>query len=225
MDDRPRTTAGQLLWRLHVSLAEEAHKNARWPTLLLRKTASLAVLVPAPTVIDSIARLLNEAPEDAFLAGVITNITDRSCFVKRNMPSFEEACSRFPLYPAGELPPPVQRATDPHIVAARARDIALAISCADSDLSLEEVASTCAVVGDVPSCLEIVRRPGYPHARRDGPRMVACVESHRRGDFASAEQILGELAEADALHGWNLLHLAAGLLGRVPWGGYPYPDY
>jgi len=55
--------------------------------------------------------------------------------------------------------------------------------------------------------------------------MVACVEAHRRGDSVLADRIIDELSDTGALHDWNLLHLAAGLLDREPWGGYPYPDY
>jgi hypothetical protein len=51
--------------------------------------------------------------------------------------------------------------------------------------------------------------------------MVACVEAHRRGHDTLARELLVRTTDGGV---WAWLHLAAGFLGRVPWGGYPFPD-
>jgi hypothetical protein len=96
-----------------------------------------------------------------------------------------------------------------------------AVAVADEDFKMENIASTCAVLGQIGATISLVAREDFPSARRDGPLVAACVESYRRGDKATAEELLRRLLTG-AVH-WG--QLAAGFLGRIPWGGYPLADY
>lgn len=219
-----RALATNLLERVQLSLASEAREHDRWHIPLLRSVGALAVVVPVPIVSADVTRLLADAPDRAFHEGIITNIEDRSRFIQRDLPSADEAASVFPEYPRSELPRSVQDARDPHIAAVLAGDIAGAVTHATTPLFLEEVASTCAVAGDLEACVHVVQSADFPVGRKMGPLMVLCIESFRRDDSARAEQLLEEVA-AHGDSSWTLVQLSAGLFGREPWGGYPYPDY
>jgi hypothetical protein len=58
--------------------------------------------------------------------------------------------------------------------------------------------------------------------RTSGPLTVICIESFRRDDIDLSRRVLDRLRASDHTH-WTFL--AAGFLGRVPWAGYPYPDW
>jgi len=60
-----------------------------------------------------------------------------------------------------------------------------------------------------------------PH-RRTNLLLVMVVELYRRDRHAEAE---GLREKSELNDEWDLVHLAWGAAGRVPWLGYPYPDY
>jgi hypothetical protein len=53
---------------------------------------------------------------------------------------------------------------------------------------------------------------------------VACIETSRQGNAEQSDALLAELRNI-GLGAWDLLALALGLGDRMPWGGYPFPDW
>jgi hypothetical protein len=51
------------------------------------------------------------------------------------------------------------------------------------------------------------------------------VEAFQRGEHERAARIYDELFRSSFADPWTRVQVAAGLLGRMPWGGYPFPDY
>jgi len=220
-----RKVAITLLSRSAKYLESEARDHERWHTLQFRPVAALALLANSSAVTDQIASLIRDAPAHAFTDGIISNFDVSALSAKRDAIVYEEADERFPEYAATDLPHVVvQFAALPHIASVLAGRVEDAIGAANSDLLIEEVASMCAVVGRIDTCLEILDRPDFPRERADRPRMVACIESFRRGDATRAQHLLDQVAGPGA-EGWDLIFLTAGLIGREPWDGYPFPDY
>ena len=85
-------------------------------------------------------------------------------------------------------------------------------------------ASTRAFAGEIEDALTLTERDPFPDSRRETVRTVCCIEAFHRGDQSVTESLLDELVR-DADSTWTWLHLATGLFGRVPWGGYPFDDY
>lgn len=93
---------------------------------------------------------------------------------------------------------------------------------AQSDLALEEAGLTMAVLGEFDAARRVMSDPALPDFRRAGVRLVLMIELFRAGRQDEASALLGEM-EATGLSEWD--HLALGIAGRVPWVGYPYPDW
>jgi len=132
----------------------------------------------------------------------------------------EEVARRIPIYGPAVLRH-VRMFPDPHIRLVLEGRLDEAWGSAATDLDKEEHLATCAFLGDFERVAKLVEH--VPAGRRDIPLMVVCVESFRRGDHALARGLLDRLSNRQ--DPWTWFQLASGLLGRVPWGGYPYPDY
>ena len=55
-----------------------------------------------------------------------------------------------------------------------------------------------------------------------GLSALFAIESFMLGELDRTRGIVAELERSDDVHWW--VHAAAGLLGRLPWIGYPFPD-
>ena len=220
-----RTRASELLSRVAAWLDAERHAG-RWQLLIARDVGCLAQVGHLPELQAVAGRVLRDAPTSAFSAGVITNVP-RADFVRRELPAADEIPARYPEYVGGVVldflrtcasdEPPIQWVLD--------GQISEGWKAAETDLAKEEHASTLGVLGHIDEALECILRPEFPKMRKLGPSMVVCVESYRRGDLSQAGALLDELLPLEATISWTAIHIAAGLLGRIPWGGYPYPDY
>ena len=216
--------SSELLARV-ASWVDEEHRAGRSHTFLARELAALAKLGDAAEVMAIAMHVLRDAPATAFTAGVMTNIEDRSKLIRRSEPSLEQVLESFPDYEADAVIAYMNATGDAHITQVIEGNRAEARRQAATELAKEEHASTCAVLGYIDEALAFIESSDYPEGRRQGPRMVACVESHRRGDHRRAQQLF-ELLQGDrGCDPWTGLILAAGFMGRVPWAGYPYPDY
>jgi hypothetical protein len=219
----PRTAAA-LLQQLVEYFVAEARTADRWDTWAMRSAAALAVLAPAPLAAAQIAALLRDAPAREFYAGALSNVSDLSGLVRRELPTMEAATKMFPAYGPNTLPECVLIAHDLHIEAVRDGQIGHAVSLAQTDLKLDDVAATCAVMGHIEVCLDIAERRLDARCRQT-MFLIAAVESYRHGDPARAQQLIDKFDAAFHSHHWARSSLIAGLLLRVPWGGYPYADY
>jgi hypothetical protein len=109
--------------------------------------------------------------------------------------------------------------------------------CSDSDLTLEEVLQTAkspldmeeigctfAVLGMHEKALEVTKRPELEEFRRAGIRRTIELEKLRKGDFDEID-LAGLMVNHEGIHPWNAGHIALCALGRLPYMGYPYPDW
>jgi hypothetical protein len=214
--------AVELLWRSATWLRDEA-RAGRWHTLLAPEIGGLSDLCGAREPREIAAGVLRDAPPEAFWAGAITN-APRESLVRRALPEREALDDLFPVY-GDDVLRHVRSFEDSHIQLAIAGRIEEAWSKADSPLAKEECAATCGVNGDVAALVALIVRAEFPCDRWVGPAMVACVESYRRGDVEGAAGHLDAILTSEWSGCWEWTQLAAGFLGRVPWGGYPFPDY
>ena len=193
--------------------------------MLARQVGGLALLASLHDVREITASVLKHAPDQAFLAGVITNIPEPSHFIRRDLPPPEQVEESFPVYEGELVLEDVRGFEDSHIQSALeggAFDLSEAHD--DEHLAREEYLSTLAIAGEIGKALRLLDDDFVGAERHIGPLMVACVESFRRGDTELSERVLKRVLDASCSC-WEWLHLATGFLGRVPWGGYPYPDY
>jgi hypothetical protein len=219
-----RERALDLLTPCAAWLTERARERD-FHTHLARELGSLGIIGDFPSIVGAAARVLRDAPETAFTAGLVTNVRPLSRFVRRELPEGDALERMFESYRDDRVLEHMRRFAEPHIAwALRGRDEEAA-SHAHTDLAQEEYASTCAVLGRIDEALGFVARSGFPETRRVGPLLVACVESFRRGDQARSLSLVERLVPDGSTDPWIRVHLAAGFLGRVPWAGYPYPDY
>lgn len=218
--DWGRDRAGRLLAKGATWLASESKEN-RWHTMLAEQIGALARLGGFPIPERNALNHLRDAPAAAFTAGVITNVPDVSGFMRRELPSGADLERLFDPYDhrVGEY---IGKFTDPHLRYVVEGNLEQAKSHTVDDLMREELASACAVLGHLDAATELINSEGFPPNRRSGPVMVLCVESFRRGELDRATDLLREM---DDLAGWHWVHLSAGFLDRVPWGGYPFPDF
>jgi hypothetical protein len=224
VEERGRQQAAELLWRVAGWLSTQ-RQHQRWHPTLAKKLGGLARVGGFAELEDFARRMLLDAPASAFWAGVITNLPDVTVLVRRDLPDDAEIAMRFPEYVGDVVLEDIQRIREPHIQLALEGRLTEATHHVTSERHAEEYASTCIVLGHIDAALAFIEHPGFPADRQIGPLMVACIESHRRGQQAIAEQVLAQIVDDDRERPWHWLFLATGFLGRVPWGGYPYPDY
>lgn len=220
-----RKHAADVLSRTTAWLDAE-RRAGRWQILVANDVACLAQVGHFPELQAVAERVLRGAPASAFSAGVITNIPGAD-FVQRQMPAADEALAKYPEYvrdvvldyvsACGSGAPQIQLVLDGQLDEAW--------TAAKTELAKEEHAATLGVLGHIDQALACIRRPEFPATRKVGPSMVVCVESFRRGGLSQAGALLEEHLPRERTTGWSAIHIAAGLLGRIPWGGYPYPDY
>lgn len=217
-----RARAGELLHRTASWLAAE-RRGGRYHTMIASNVGGLARESGFATV-ERVARtVLTEAPDAAFSAGVITNM-DPAAFIERELPDAARVDAHCPRYEGSIVDDYVRRMTEPHIAGVLAGALDDAARAIVEPLDAEEYAATCAVAGHLDEAERFIDRDAYPDDRRIIPRMVLCVEAFLRGDTPRAAAALARVCDDDD-DPWCWIQLAAGLLGRVPWGGYPYPDY
>ncbi len=98
------------------------------------------------------------------------------------------------------------------------------LETAKTPLDIEEIGCTYAALGRFDSAAEVARREGLEPSRRDGILWTREVENLRRGDLETPDlEILG-LREGTA-DPWRAGYVALCALGRLPYLGYPYPDW
>lgn len=218
-----RARAVELLKRA-ASWFEGELPRQRWHTMLATKVGGLAVLACDARSREVAERILRDAPDAAFWAGAITNVpvAELRRRIRRELPSATELDQRFPFYGAAVLDH-LKRFSGAHVLLVLEGRSQEAWESATTDLAKEEHLETCALVGDNKRVLEL--HEVLPPIRQDGPLMVACIESFRRDDEVTSRKMLDRLLDRRPNDCWMWIHLASGFLGRVPWAGYPFPDY
>jgi len=189
---------------------------------VLRDLEALALIAGRTDLAHSAASILRGLPDRAFNAGIISNIADLSPLVRREPATLAAAEARFPVYTEQVRATIASQAAAHTAVFGDRPDLDSARARVSSALDLEEFASACAVAGHFERALDTLDSPDFELGRRIGPRIVVCVEAFRADRLELAERLI---LEHFSTPGHFPLNVAAGLLGRLPWGGYPFPDY
>ena len=189
---------------------------------VIRDLEALALIAGRADLARTAASILHGLPDSAFIAGFISNIADLSPLVRRESATLAAAEAHFPAYTDQVRATIASRAAEHTDVFGSRSDLDLVRGRVSSALDLEEFASACAVAGHFERALCTVDSADFEPICRSGPRMVLCVEAFRADRLALAEQLI---LEHFPNPGHFPLSVAAGLLGCVPWGGYPVPDY
>ena len=130
----------------------------------------------------------------------------------------------FPPYSSMAVLNAARKDALPHLSLALARHFTEAWSRCESDSHREDVICIRALLGDFQGALGLLALPEIPRERQLGPMMVITVEALRLGnDSLTRKLVLEELGGHDGLEWW--IPVAAGLLGRLPWPGYPLPEH
>ncbi|MFO7564363.1 MAG: hypothetical protein R6X02_17080 [Enhygromyxa sp.] len=140
-----------------------------------------------------------------------------------SLPHGPELAEMFPPYSSPQVLAQVRTSAPPHISLALDRRFDEAWAASQDDGQREEVVAVRALLGDFEGALTMLGSPEYPSDRRLGPLMVIAIEARRMEQpDLSRRLILEQLGGHNELEWW--VPVAAGLLGRVPWAGYPLPE-
>ena len=139
------------------------------------------------------------------------------------LPHGPELAEMFPPFSIAQVLSQVRRSAPPHLSLALDRHFDEAWARCQDDGQREEVAAVRALLGDFAGTLAMLASPEYPMDRKVGPLMVIALESQRIGEpDLTRRLVLAQLGAQDGLEWW--VPVAAGLLGRMPWAGYPLPE-
>lgn len=187
---------------------------------VIRDLEALAIIAGRVDLANSAASILLSLPDSVFTAGVISNIADLSPLVRREPATVAAAEAKFPAYTDQVRATIASKAAAHTAVFGDEADLNSARARVSSALDLEEFASACAVAGHFERALSTLDDPEFEPYRRSVSLMVVCVEAFRADRLELAKRLIHEHFSTP-----GDLNVAAGLLGRVPWGGYPFPDY
>jgi hypothetical protein len=222
-------SAGLVRSHLEAGIAqlEREAGDRRYNTLCIRALGSAAKVLGCQEIADRAVRLLRDAPDRAFWAGMITNIELPATVPERmrTLDSVAQLEDRHPLYREDELLRRIQSCaeTEKHIALCLEGRFQEARALVGSGVRLEEIGDTLAILGEFDAARSIASDPALEPLRQQGVRLVLVIELFRRGRVEEAGALLAEL-ESAGLGAWEPIHLALGVAGREPWGEYPYPD-
>lgn len=139
------------------------------------------------------------------------------------LPHGTELAEMFPPYSAVTVLKTARKSAPQHLSLAFDRRFDEAWAACQDDAAREEVAAVRALLGDFEGTLAMLGQPDFPRDRQIGPMMVIAIEALRLGNPSLTRKlVLEELGGHDGLEWW--VPVAAGLLGRMPWQGYPLPE-
>jgi len=224
--ERENLAASHLESALH-ELESDARKG-RYNIFCIRDLGNVAQAVGQNSLAKRAGLLLRDAPDEAFWAGAITNFPIPAMAPER-LRSLATAEELTKLYPPFREEQTIQyirslAANERHIEICLEGRFHEARQIAGSGLKLEEVGSSLAVIGEFEAVRGIASDPALEPFRRRGVQLVLVIELFRRGLSDDAMLILAELERA-GVGPWDRIHLATGIAGRLPWDGYPFPDW
>lgn len=211
-----------------ISRLEGEASEGRYNTFCIRTLACAATLLGRQAVVERAIRLLRETPDEAFWAGAVTNI-ELPAVVPEKLRLIDSPAELEDRYPAYSREDTVERirsyaVTDEHLALCLDDHHQEARAKAAPGRLLQEVGATLAVLGEFDAALSVARDPVLDDVRKKGVLLVLVLELFRSERIEEFQPALAELESAD-LDAWGRIHLALGIAGREPWGGYPYPDW
>ncbi len=220
----PRTAAlGQHLarglLRVAVLWLELEADAGRHQVSLARDAGAVAVLGGFGGLAARAERLLERADPRS---SAMTSVEGTGAVAAISLPHGGELAAMFPAYEREAVLKDVRSEMAPHLELALERRFDEAWAACKDDHEREEVIAVRALLHDFEGARAMLERPSFPEERRAGPLVVIAVESFQLGQLDATRAVIGELERSGDAHWW--VHMAAGLLGRLPWVGYPFPD-
>lgn len=207
---------------------EKDAEEGRYNTMCIRALACAGAVLGQNDVAERAIRLLGVAPDEAFWGGMITNFELPKTVPEwwRMVDTPEKLEQQHPPYREENIVDRVRSyaSTEEHFALCLAGRFQEARSKAKSGVQLEEVGATLAVLGQFDAALSVARDATLETFRQRGVLFVLAIELFRCGRIEEGGAMLAELKPA-SIGAWERIHLALGLAGREPWGGYPYPDW
>jgi hypothetical protein len=199
-----------VLW---LELEAEAGRRHGWRA---REIGAVAILGGFGGLAARAERLLAEADH------VHADDDDHSIH-DPSLPHGPELAEMFPPYSASQVLAHARKSAPPQLsLALEGRYDEAWASCHDA-AQREEVVAVRALLGDFEGALTMLASPEYPAERKVGPLMVTAIEAQRADRSELTRRlVLDQLGAQNGLEWW--VPVAAGLLGRLPWAGYPLPE-
>ncbi len=189
-----------------------------------RLISEAASLLGFADLMQRLDTLLETENVGSSLRGAITNVVlSKAGAAKPLSPApVGQAEMQHPLFASSAAIEAMCLASDRHIALCVGRDYGAAMAAAGTELELQEVALTQIILGDAEVALAFL--PKLSEQRRQHVLLVAMLEFYRHGQIDRAVGVRDALP-ADFFDPYVLAHMALTVSGRMPWLGYPYPDY
>ncbi|MFV8751222.1 hypothetical protein ACNOYE_11820 [Nannocystaceae bacterium ST9] len=219
-----RETKGQHLARglvrvaiVWLELEDEANRHE---VSLAREAGAVAVLGGFGGLAARAERLLEKADPHA---SSMTNDEGTGTLAAVSLPHGQQLAEMFPVYDRDAVMRTARTEPRAHRELALAQRWDEAWAACKDDHEREEVVALRALLHDFDGARAMLGQPSFPDARKPGPLVIIAIESFQRGEMDRTHAVLDELERSNDVHWW--VHAAAGLLGRLPWVGYPFPDF
>ncbi len=199
-----------------LELEDEANRHE---VSLAREAGAVAVLGGFGGLAARAERLLERADPRA---SAMTDDDGTSTLAAVSLPHGRELAEMFPPYERDAVLRTTRTELRTHRELALAQRFDEAWAACKDDHEREDVIALRALLHDFEGAHAMLERPEFPASRKPGPLVVIAIESFHRGDADRTRAMLAELERSNDVHWW--VHAAAGLLGRQPWVGYPFPD-
>lgn len=223
VDPRARGLAEELLLRAARWLEGERAAGRHHPPIA-RDVGGLAATIGLEGPVEIAARVLEDAPLEAFPQARVSDVDAlESPEPTRRVATPAEIGFDYPPYHHEWIRGYLANFEDGHVRHALEGRYAEAEEFCRSELDREEYLAIVAWRHEFRLVLDALEASSLPPERRLTPLLVVAVESCRAGDFALSERVYQSFIEDCSA--WENIQLAAGYLGRVPWNGYPFPDY
>ncbi len=210
----------------HVAQLLEASQrcNGGFNCLAARYAGNAAVLLNFNELSARFLRLLVSVTPEQYWTGAITNL-DRSRVPEhgRTLSGLPELDHEHPFFTEDYPAMVISKFAEEHLFLCLRRDYEQAFAHARSELAIEEVALTQAIIGDTEMAIASTSRLKEKH-RRDNVLFVVTIELFRRNKVTEAQTIRRQLPDG-IFDEWGASQMAIGIANRVPWQIYPYPDY
>ncbi len=214
----------KLLTDVAKTMEENLREHGDFNFLAARFAGNAARLLQFGDLERRFADTLASVTAGQYSSGIITNIphaddVPRDALELMATPDLEQEHPTF----MDEYATTVIRQWGDHLLPCLERDYDAAFSLSKSALSIESVALTQAILGDTDLAQQSTSRLSDQY-RRDHILFVVTMELYRRNRTTEAKALHKRLP-ANTLCQWGSAHMALCVVDRVPWAGYPYPDY
>ena len=194
----------------------------------LRSVGGAATLLGFDSIAHECESILQTLPDASFTAGVVSNFP----LPKKAPPALRKIATTDQLN--SDHPPLTDESVakyirdcgnaQSHLKLASDRKYADAFAACKSELDTEETAASQAVLGDIDSALDSASSIVKPDFRADNIRFICTIELFRRKRWLDAHKLF-DVIYPSQIGPDAAAQMALGANHRLPWLGYPFPDW